>query len=223
MRKFAWSWSRLKNWRTCPKRHYHCDLAKDVQEEESGALKWGHDFHEAMAKRIADGTPLPAKTMSDRWPGFLRKRLEAGVDVKVELQLAMDEQFQPTPWFDQRTWFRGVVDVLAQDDKYAVAMDWKTGGKIQPDMEQLALNAQLIFVHTDVKEVHTAYQWSQFDDVTLKSYKPEDMVPLWAALMPEVKQMEKAMADMHYPPKPSGLCKNYCPVKQCQYHGKGTR
>ena len=220
---FSFSWSRLKNFRTCPKRHYHCDLAKDVKEEESTALKWGHEFHEAMAKRISIGQQLP-KTMSDRWPGLLRQRLEEGVDVKVELQLAMDEKFQPTPWFDQRTWFRGVVDVLAIDGmgRYAVALDWKTGGKIQPDMEQLALNAQLIFVHENIDTVHTAYQWSQFNDVTLNTYKPEDMVPLWGRLLPEVKKMEQASIDMNYPPKPSGLCIRHCPVTQCPHWGKGS-
>jgi hypothetical protein len=159
MKKFAWSWSRLKNFRTCPKRHYHIDLAKDVKEELSEALKWGNMFHDAMAKRIGEGEPLPKQFAAyERWPGIIRDLKEAGTDVKVEQRLAMDESFQPTGWFDQRTWFRGVVDVLAiaADKTKAVAIDWKTGGKIQPEFEQLALNAQLIFAHYELSTVHTA-------------------------------------------------------------------
>jgi hypothetical protein len=225
VRKFAWSWSRLRNWRTCPKRHYHLDLAKDIVEEESVHIKWGHEFHEAVANHITDGTELPFKTKSERWVTMLRERVDANCDVKTEQQLAMDADFQPTEWFGADTWFRGVVDVLALDgdERYAVALDWKTGGTIRPDEEQLALNAQLIFAHTSIDTVHTAYQWTQFDEYTLKTYTRNDMVPLWVKLLPEVKKMESDAAVMHYPPKPSGLCKNHCPVRQCQYHGKGGR
>ena len=46
VKKFSWSWSKLKNWRSCPKRHYHVDLAKDFKEPPSEALKWGDLFHE---------------------------------------------------------------------------------------------------------------------------------------------------------------------------------
>jgi hypothetical protein len=59
--------------------------------------------------------------------------------------------------------------------------------------------------------------------VTLNTYKRNDMVGLWSALLPEVKVMEDAALNMNYPPKPSGLCVRYCPVKQCQFHGKGSR
>jgi hypothetical protein len=49
------------------------------------------------------------------------------------------------------------------------------------------------------------------------------MVPLWNRLLPEVKKMEQAYVTLDYPPKPNGLCRNYCPVKSCPHHGKGNR
>lgn len=224
-KKFSWSWSRLKNYRTCPKRHYEIDLAKNVKEDESEQLRWGHQFHDAMAKRIDKGTPLPATmTRYDKLPALMHQHKLDGADVSVELKLAMDQEFRPTAWFDPNTWFRGVVDVQYLVAPEAVAIDWKTGGKIEPEFEQLGLNAQLIFAHhPDVDTVHTVYQWAAHDAETNKSYNKGDMVPLWNKLLPEVKLMEEAARTLTYPPKPSGLCVKYCPVTSCPYHGKGTR
>jgi hypothetical protein len=220
IRKFSWSWSKLKNFRTCPKRHYEIDIAKRVKEDESEALRWGHAFHEAMAKRIEKNAPLPTTLRRyDKWPAKLAKKV-----VSVELKLAMDEQFQPTAWFDNHTWFRGVVDVLGLVPPKALAIDWKTGGKIEPEFEQLGLTSQLIFAHhPEVDTVDTAYQWTAHDTETIKTYKREDMVGLWSRLLPEVRRMEEAARTLTYPPKPSGLCIRYCPVTSCPYHGKGTR
>jgi hypothetical protein len=225
VRKFSWSWSKLKNYRTCPKRHYEIDLSKRVKEAESDALKWGWTFHDAMAKHIEKGTPLPTTLARyEKWPALMRQHKLNGGDVKVELKLAMDEEFRPTEWFDNHTWFRGIVDVQYLAAPAAAAIDWKTGGKIEPEFEQLGLTSQLIFAHhKDIELVHTAYQWTAHDTETIKSYRREDMVPLWNKLLPEVKVMEEAARTLTYPPKPSGLCVRYCPVTSCPYHGKGTR
>ena len=56
---FSWSYSRLKNFETCPKRHWHVDINKDAKEEDSEQLQWGNAVHKALADRIAKGTSLP--------------------------------------------------------------------------------------------------------------------------------------------------------------------
>lgn len=226
-KKFAWSWSKLKNWRSCPKRHYHIDLAKDVKEAPSEALMWGDEFHEAMAKRVSAGTNLP-KTMAryDYWPALMHDHKLAGAKVQTEIRLAMDEEFQPTSWFDANTWVRCVVDVLylAPWRREAAAVDWKTGKKIEPEFEQLGITSSIIMAHhDDIDTVHTAYQWAAHDTYTVNTYKRQEMTPIWASLMPEVKQMEEAARTLTYPPKPSALCIRWCPVTQCVYHGKGDR
>ena len=227
MGKFAFSWSRLKNWRACPKRHYHVEIAKDIKEPQTDALVWGDQFHKAMAARVESGTPLP-KTMQhyDALPKLMHEHKEAGADVRVELKLAMTEDFQPSEWFDNHTWLRGVVDVLyvTPAKRTAAAIDWKTGKKIEPEFEQLGLTASLIFAHhEDIDTVHTAYQWAAHGKDTQKAYRRDQMVTFWNQLLPEVKRMEQAAADLNYPPRPSGLCIRHCPVTFCPYHGKGNR
>lgn len=224
---WSWSWSKLKNFRSCPKRHYEIDLAKHVKETKSDELMWGDDFHDAMAKRISKDVELsPRFARFAKWPDLMRQHRLDGAKVTVELRLSMDEQFQPTQWFDDNTWVRGIVDVLylAPWLRAAAAIDWKTGGKIQPEFEQLGITSQLLFAHhPEIELVHTAYQWSAFNEETIKTYKREDMVQLWNKLLPEVKQMEEAARTMTYPPRPSGLCIKWCPVASCPYHGKGDR
>lgn len=229
-KSFAWSWSRLKNWRDCARRHYECDIRKNYKEETE-EIVWGNTYHTTMQQRIERNKPLPSDWWKghDYWPGRFRQVFEDGADVRVELKLAMDRDFQPCEWFAPQTWCRGIVDVLglAPHVSMALACDWKTGGKIRPEMEQLAINAQLIFSHhPEIETVNTFYCWSQHikevppDVVT---YTKRDMIPLWNKLLPELRQMEEAARTMEYPPKPSGLCVSWCPVTTCQYHGKGNR
>jgi hypothetical protein len=228
MGNFAWSWSRLKNWRACPKRHYHIEIAKDIVEPQSEALVWGDRFHKAMAARVEYGTPLPeGMEKYDYLPAMMHAHKKKGAIVNVELQLAMDRDFQPSGWRDwDRTWTRGIVDVLylSPQKASAAAIDWKTGQKIQPEFEQLGISAALIFAnYPAINTVHTAYRWTAHNTETQATYERAEMVPFWNKLMPEIKKWEKDASEMTYPPRPSGLCKRYCPVTHCAYHGKGSR
>ena len=221
---FSWSWSKLKNFRTCPKRHYHVELAKDFKEEEGEALKWGHEVHDALAKYIDKGKPLPS-TMA-RYVDLVDELAHlhrAGHLVKVENKLAIDKDFQPCGFFDNAAWYRGVADVLFVNEPKAGALDWKTGA-IKPDYEQLALTAALIFAHyPEVHTVSTAFVWIGSDDYTVNTYGKESMVQMWNKLWPEINVMMEAYRTTTYPPKPSGICVRHCPVTSCPFHGRGTR
>lgn len=226
-RPFSWSWSRLKNYRTCPKRHYHLDLAKDVKEEESEQLKWGHSVHAALAKRVDQGFILPAEmSRYDKWVQRIFSTRGPDVKIKVENKLAIDEQFQPCGFFDGAAWFRAVVDVLAvlpPAARAAYTIDWKTGN-VDPEFEQLALSAQTVFSHyPDVDEVLAIYVWLGHDTETVKIYRRGELQDMWNSVLPLVKEMKLAADTVTYPPKPSGLCKRYCPITSCPYHGKGSR
>ncbi len=222
LKPFAWSYSKLKSFESCERRHHEVDLLKSVKEEESENLTWGNSLHEAMAKALRDGAELPI-TMRKYQPYVdLGRKLAARGSGQFELKLALDRQFNPVTFFDNSAWFRGIADTLFKVGKVGIAWDWKTG-KILEDSVQLGLMATVIFAnHPDIEEVRTSFVWIGNDCTTDEVWRKSDMPRLWGDLMPRVNRLEAAFKSGTYNPIPSGLCKRYCPVSSCEYHGKGS-
>lgn len=224
-KKFAWSWSRYKNFLICPKRSYETDIAKNFSDDGSEAVMWGKELHTAMQKRIDFGIPLPPTMQRyEAWPANIVKLKEAGLEVKCELKLAIDDQMTATSFFDASTWFRAVVDVLILIPPHtAIAVDWKTGGEVKPEYEQLGLSAQTIIAHHPwVKEVGSIYVWLGHDTQTVRVYRRPEIGEVWRQVWPNVMRMAEAHRTLTYPATPGGLCKRFCQVTSCVYHGKGS-
>ena len=96
---FSWSYSRLKNFESCPKRHWHLDIKKDIKEEEGEALLWGNAVHKALADRVAHGSPLP-KPMAEYEKWAERIMTGSNHTVLVEQKLAITKDFSATSWFE---------------------------------------------------------------------------------------------------------------------------
>lgn len=236
---FAWSYSRYKAFDSCPRRHHEVDIQKNYADE-SEALKWGNEVHEALASAVSKDTPLPdslrdyqcwvdeMKTgvfSGDGLPSWIRHLADPEAKIVVEQQYAMTEDFRPTAWFAPDTWFRGVCDVARFDPTMTVglARDYKTG-KVLHDSRQLMLMAQCLFVHIPtLKRLRTEFIWLKDDCTTPETFSRDDMARQWLPVLPLVKQMEEANRTMNYPPKPCGLCARFCPVVSCSYHGKRYR
>jgi hypothetical protein len=87
---FAWSYSKLKNFEACAKRHWHVDLAKDWKEPYSEELKHGDIVHKILEQRVRDGTQLPPVHEASLEPWA--KKLLAWPGARfVEQQLAINE------------------------------------------------------------------------------------------------------------------------------------
>lgn len=216
---FSWSYSKLKNYDSCPRKHLEVDLLKRFKEdEESGALKWGNLVHDALAKRVRDGTALP----------FELKHLEPAAEQilsvpgkrLVEQQLAITAEFLPCEWFSRQAWFRAVADVIVLNPPVAFVVDYKTG-KLLDDSQQLALMSACVFAHhPDIQAVRAEFWWLREDTPTQENFKRSKLPQIWRDVWPRYQQLENAYLTGHYPPKPSGLCKAWCPVTSCEYNGK---
>lgn len=219
---FSWSFSALKNFETCERRHQQVDRLKNFKEDESDALKWGHDLHKAMAEALMNKAPLPLtmrhyQSYVDVWQNYARH----GV-LTTEKKLAFTRGFTPCEYFDNAAWYRGVIDIELLAPPIAVLADWKTG-KVLMDSVQLGLSAQMTFAHRPaIEKVVTSYIWLGNDAIDEETYTRDDMPALWNELMPRVKRMEEAYYSGRYDPNPGGLCKHHCPVKDCEYHGRGS-
>lgn len=218
---FTWSFSRLKNYETCPRRHYEIDILKQWTEpvEPGGALDWGNQVHKGLAIACRDGTPLPDE-MANYQPWVDRVRRGPG-DLYVEQKYAITRDFKKTSFFAHNVWYRGIGDVVRVNDDVALTLDWKTG-KVQIDSVQLMLMAQTVITHfPSVKKVRAEYVWLKDDTSSPEVFTRQDIADQWVGLMPRVTAMQVAHETNNYPEKPSGLCKSYCPVKSCRFYKKG--
>ena len=216
---FAWSFSKIKNFGTCPKRYYHVDVKKDFKEDESEILRYGNLCHELLAKHIGKNEPFPDFHKPKLQP-LADKILAMGGKVGVELKLAVTEDMEPCTFFDRKAWFRGVCDVLVRKGAVAYAGDWKFG-KIKEDYSQLSLMAAAIFCHyPEIKKIRTEFVWVMEDAVTREDYSRDDIPSIWAGVMPQVDLLRKAHETETFPAKPSGLCRRWCPVSSCPHHGQ---
>jgi hypothetical protein len=220
---FAWSFSKLKNFEVCPKRHYHIDIQKDIKEDESDQLEWGNFVHKHMAERIKKSTALPeAMKHFEKWIDKVIAPI--GDDEKtvilVEQKYAINKDFGATTFFDKSAWFRSIADVLKINGPVALLIDWKTG-KIVEDSQQLALSAACVFAHYPrLQAIRSEFIWLKEDATTRVDIRRKDIVQVWRDLWPRITALEEAYNTNNYPPKRNRYCKRWCPVTTCPYHGE---
>lgn len=219
-KEWAWSYSKLKNFEICPKRHWHIDIQKDVKEEESEQLAYGNNLHTHMANYVSKNIPLPIpynSAVNQHWADIV---LAAPGTTLVEQKYAIRRDFSACPgYFDRDVWYRGIGDVVKIHGPVALVIDWKTG-KIVEDSVQLALMAQCVFSHFPVVQaIRAEFIWLKEDASTRQNFKRADMVSMWNGLLPRVQTLENASKSMTYPPKPGHLCRKWCPVVGCPHQG----
>ena len=217
---FTWSYSRLKNWRSCPYKHQQVDLLRKYTESNE-QLVYGNKVHKAFADALTGKSPLPREF--DVWEKWVKMIKLLPGDLLVEQKFAVDRSLSATEYFGPKVWMRGIGDAIKIDGTRAAAIDFKTG-KMKHDSEQLVLMAQCLFSHhSELEKIRATFIWLQDDAITSDNYTREDVANAWKnGLLAEVEEMEQAAQTQHYPKHPSGLCKAYCPVSDCEFFQKGT-
>lgn len=219
-KSFSWSFSRLKNFETCPLKYQQVDVLKAFKEAKSKELDWGDFVHKTFAKVLEGKMEMPVE-MKDYQEWVDKVHLLPG-KLYVEQQYALDKDFKPTGWFDNNVWMRSIGDVVKIFGTRGALLDWKTGN-IKVDSVQLMLGAQCLFSYfPQLEVVHTAFIWLKEGVTTVEEYTKQDLADGWAGLYERVNTLEAAHKSNTFVPKPGGLCRKFCPVTSCQYHGKGA-
>ena len=216
---FTWSYSRLKNFETCPKRHWHYDIAKDFKDD-GGQMNEGQDGHKAFDARIRSNKPLPLGLLQHE--PMMAKLASMGGETYSELKLALTKDYQASGYFDDRVWFRTVVDFCNVKNDAATILDYKFG-KPTPDMTQLQLMSATVMHYMPVlKRVRARLLFVNHNKVEGAEFSPGDLASIWAGILPRVMKLQMAVETNDFPPTPNGLCKRWCGVTECPYHGRGT-
>ena len=142
--------------------------------------------------------------------------------VTAETKYSLTETLHPTEWFGKDAWCRGIIDLMICNDDKALVLDWKTG-KVKPDSDQLKLFAAFVFhTHPDINTVSTGFIWLKEGRITKEKYERSDLSDIWKGFLPRVRRVEMAFEEDKWEAKPSGLCRNWCPVgkQNCGHCGK---
>lgn len=215
-----WSYSSLNAFETCPRRYKLTRIDKLVKEPPSEAMTHGNEVHKGLELHVKGEKPL-----ADKYKSYLAiaDKIKAAPGKKlIEWKFALTKGFQSTTFFAPDAWVRGVIDVGVVLPKSATIMDYKTG-KPKFDGDQLKLFAGVAFAAFPyVEQVKTSYIWLAHKKMDSQVFNKEDIPSIWDEFTPRVTRMELALRDDNFPPKPSGLCQNWCPVgrKLCEFCGK---
>lgn len=219
MGNVTWSYSDLPSFETCPRRYQLTRVTKEVTEPQTEAILWGNQVHNALEKYAKERKPLP--TALKKYQKYVDKILSYDGKRIVEERLTINANFKPTKWMAKDAWCRGIIDIGVVGAEKAYLLDWKTG-KRKPDSSQLKLFAGLAFAHYPwVSKVVTGFIWLKDCEFDKETFTREQVSDIWSDFLPRVNRIEYALKSDKWTPKPSGLCKNWCPVGRslCEFCG----
>ena len=216
----AWSYSSLTAFETCPRRYKLTKVTKEVVEPQTEATIHGNQVHKAIEESIAKHKPLPEKYQ--QYATLVNAVRQTEGVKRAEWKFALTPQLTPTTYFGRDVWLRGVFDLVVERPKTAIIIDWKTG-KPKPDNDQLKLFAAAAFtLMPRLETVRTGFAWLGHNKMDTETYAKDEQAALWGEFKPRVARIAIALDTDQFPPKPSGLCKNWCPVPRakCEFSGK---
>ena len=216
-KSFAWSYTALTSFETCPRRHYLTRVTKTIVEQPSEQMTWGNTVHKALELRLKGEAGLPA-SLGHLEPTVQNILSRDGVRL-VEERLTINQNFTAVKWRAPDAWCRGVIDVGLLGTESAFLGDWKTGNR-KPDSDQLKLFAVMAFAaYPYLQQVTTAFIWTKENKLDADSFTRDQVPEIWAEFIPRVDRMVMAIAEDKWPAKPSGLCGKWCPVtkKHCEF------
>ncbi len=217
------TFSSITKFETCPRQWAEVRLFKNFQDEMGEAAKLGDAGHKELEAYLKEGTPFSsAWQWTQSYADQLKQALK-GMYIGIELKLAVDRTGAACDYYSDSQWIRGKADLAAFDPatKQGYIFDFKFG-KRKPS-EQLRLYAAMALMqYPDLEKVNYRFLWMKEpaanDSGVVK--RDADLAKVWQTFQHKIGAIEHAAAAGVFPPKPSGLCKNYCPVKSCEHNGK---
>lgn len=216
-RPFAWSYSRRNDFENCPAKyaasHFYCT----IPYSESPEAQYGNRVHKA-AELYLKHQPIDDPEALEPVEKYCVKMIRTGAPIHAEMQIALTRDLRPCSWFAKAAWCRMQIDVVLEKTKtLRLLYDFKTGGKIRHDDEQLRVNiAGLSILMPEAEQYEGRYIWTKHNEVTpIKPVKKADIQFIWEDAIARAYKMEEAWRLERFPPKPSGLC-GWCQVEGCK-------
>lgn len=213
-----WSFSSIKQYKTCPKQYYEVRVAKNFTSRDSADSIYGKEVHKALEDYVRDGVPL-AKNY-EQFKRFVDPLLDIRGDKYCEHEMAVTINKVPCEFSAEEYWVRGIVDLLIVDEDTAFIVDYKTGKSTYADTNQLKLMAAMVFAHFPaVNKIKSGLMFLLSNSFLTEEYTRADLDKLWATFDPDLMRLSLAFENSIWPPSPTGLCRRHCPVETCKFYG----
>ena len=213
-----WSFSSLKQYKTCPRQYYELRVAKNFVAREGDDALYGKEVHKALEEYVRDGKPLP------KFYEQFRRMVDPLLEIKgtryCEHEMALTLTKEPCAFHAEEDWVRGIADLLVVDDELGYIVDYKTGKPTYADPNQLKLMALMAFVHFPrLKDIKSGLMFLMHNAFITETYHRENIETMWKTFEPEIERLQIAFDNALWPTNPTGLCKRHCPVETCKYYG----
>lgn len=220
MKVLPYSYSSLTSFETCPFKHYKIKVSKEVQDKPYAQAEFGTAIHAKAEESVKTGNPYEGDFAQRINDAIMEQRAKPDAVLYAEKQLCVNRQQQPVEWFAEDGHARGILDLLVVGNTWAHISDWKTG-KVNQYTTQLKHNAMIVMMHyPEVEKVTWNYEWLKFKTQTFGTLHREFLQAEWLKFEQRVIKLELALQTGVWPKKPSGLCKAYCAVTECEYNGQ---
>jgi hypothetical protein len=218
MSGITWSFSALKEYKTCARKYHASRVLKLYPMQDTVATRYGKEVHSAAEYYVRDGTPVP-KGLEFLVPTLDRLKAIKGEKL-CELEMAVKHDLTVCDFADEGRWVRGIADLVILDGSNAWVMDYKTGSAKYPDKSQLELMALLIFArYPEVQSVKAALIFIHHATLVKASYTRSKQGIMWAKWKADVSLLEASHVGDKWPPTQNGLCRKWCPVEHCEHRG----
>ncbi len=216
----AWSFSRLKDFESCPLKAYMKYVEKRSQDHmDQKAADRGSMVHTAAEMFVsAEGDFIKEMAKFRDYFGVVREEFKNG-DCIVEEDWGFDVDWIPTGWFDENVWCRMKLDNLRTktrnddgDPVHVIPTDYKTGKKYGNEVSHgqqgqiYAVGTFLRYPTVEVADVELVYL--DQGQITKRTYTREKAMKF---LPPWTSRGLKMTSATDYPPKPNKMTCMWCP------------
>jgi CRISPR/Cas system-associated exonuclease Cas4 (RecB family) len=210
-----WSYSSLKQYKTCPRQYYEIRVAKNFIPREGDDARYGKEVHKALEDYVRDGVPLPK--FYEQFSRMVDPLLEIPGTKYCEHEMALDASRQPCKFDGEDYWVRGIADLLIVDGDTAYIVDYKTGKPTYADPNQLKLMALMTYAHfPEVQKIKGGLLFVMHNAFITDTYDREDTEDLWGAFQSDLFRLGHAYDNGVWPANPTPLC-GWCPVATCEF------
>lgn len=214
-----WSYSALDMYQQCPRKYHEIRVLKKYPKQQTDALMYGNDCHEAAEKYLNNSDPLPDKF----------KYIQSYLDVLAkipgtrycEYKMGLTKDLQPCGIFDKEGWWMGIADLVVIQGDIAYVVDYKTGKSSRyADYDQLEIMALALFKHfPQIKIIKAALLFIVAKDFKDETYKTDEAPQTWLKWFKKIQRLEDSYEQNTWNAIPNFTCRNYCPCTGCEHHG----